>query len=43
MSDEEEEEIGQSMTANDKLRLFGMCGDDEGDLLVSILCFLFVL
>jgi hypothetical protein len=43
MSDDEVEEIGQSMTANDELRLFGMRGDDEEDLLVSIFYFLFVL
>jgi hypothetical protein len=33
MSDDEVEEIGHSMTVNDKLRLFGMRGDDEEDLL----------
>jgi hypothetical protein len=34
MSDDEVEEIGQSLTANDELRLFGMHGDDEEDLCV---------
>jgi hypothetical protein len=33
MSNDEVEEIGQSMTANEELRLFGMCRDDEEDLL----------
>jgi hypothetical protein len=43
MSDNEVEETSQSMTTNDEVRLFGMCGGDEEDLLVSILCFLFLL
>jgi hypothetical protein len=33
MSDDEVEEIDHSITVNDELRLFGMRGDDEEDLL----------
>jgi hypothetical protein len=33
MSDDEVEEIDQSMTVNDELHLFGMRRDDEEDLL----------
>jgi hypothetical protein len=36
MLDDEVEEIGHSMTANEKLHLFGMRRDDEEDLLADV-------